>query len=87
MGFGTQPGATDEVFLAVVDDMEDQAVVAPFEVAVQVRVQPRQAQRHRVEPLAQAHVEGEAVGDALAGLQVGEGLVQAVGIDPVHRLA
>lgn len=42
MGFGAQPGATDEVFLAVVDDMEDQAVVAPFEVAVQVRVQPRQ---------------------------------------------
>ena len=41
MGFGAQPGATDEVFLAVVDDMEDQAVVAPFEVAVQVRVQPR----------------------------------------------
>lgn len=87
MGFGAQPGATDEVFLAVVDDMEDQAVVAPFEVAVQVRVQPRQAQRHRVVPLAQAHVEGEAVGDALAGLQVGERLVQAVGIDPVHRLA
>lgn len=36
MGFGVQLGVIDEVFLVVVDDMEDQVVVVLFEVVVQV---------------------------------------------------
>ncbi|MCY1436243.1 hypothetical protein D9M71_523610 [compost metagenome] len=67
--------------------MEDQPVVTPFEIAIQVRVQARQAQGHRIVALAQAHVEGKTVGDAFAGTQVGEGFVDPVGVDAIHGLA
>ena len=73
--------------MTVVEDMEDQAVVSPFEIAVQVRVQARQAQGYGIITLAQAHGEGKSERDPFTGTQVRQCLSLPMGVDAIHGLS